>query len=639
PPTHPPCFFLQDSTTNRRTSTTASCQTAHNSKNQHHCFLPDSGTTNRKPAPLQPSQLLLRFSCQTAQHLGKPAPLQPSERLSLSFAILSHSITSCSLIHLSSHLCSRPPHPHQTRRLRQLFLANMSTSTAMASTSMESATSPYLQRNYSSRHVLSTTGENRHAWSRVIGEAKDLVSCYQAPEHFPGYHDIKDPAAEQLTFEQMRAAKAKGPAGRRPMDRRERKLLFRQLKQTPRPRVFHLFPRLPQELQDMIWKLTVPAQAIKTVLLHDWESRPLIFFPSKSILHFADINLYRICHRSRALAISTHGHPQRNGFPFNPKTDVVELPVDEFVVHCNKSNTPLFELSAEGRLVVHDSDVSADSGSFFLCRRQQDMFVSSTVLSRVTSLALTFASEDEAPAFHTSLDSRDGREAPTAMVANYRDTLRAVAAELPGLRSLAITMAQPDDCGYIRPVDTDYCRTVFYRRYSTAAYAVYECKRLALLDALDTLVLVDGDDECPFPALERLVVAITNRYCSDHAMAHSPFTPLLTGAPIGRSFVKVARDARPALVGAAGQPWDPAVPDPDEERDFILDADDQEPVSTAYARYLEKAREGGSGVGYNLQHWYDDEDLMEIFEDDEFMEEDEKDEKDEDEDEDEVRRE
>ncbi|KAK3335200.1 hypothetical protein B0T19DRAFT_395085 [Cercophora scortea] len=455
-----------------------------------------------------------------------------------------------------------------------------------------STSSACLQRKHSSLYVLPTTGEGCPAWSTVVRAAKHLARCYQGPEHFPGDCNIEDPEDEQLRFAQMRAARARGPAGQhwRPTENRPRA-----------PPVFHLFSKLPQELQDMVWKATLPpAQTIRTKVYHDADSRPVVFIPANAILAFADILLYRITSRSRTLAISSHGRPQVNSFPFNPKTDTVELPMDD--------------------LVVELPNVSADDGGFFLHSRQGYFPASASVVNRFANATLSFVREDSAAPFFTFLESHE-RAAPTTMVANYRDVLCLLATSLPNLRTLAITMAQPDDCGYTRPVDTDYCQNILYRQYSTSSFAVYECKRLALLDAFDTLV--DGNGGCPFRSLQNLAVRITNRYCSDHAMAHSPFDPLLTGEPIGRSYVKIAHGIRPALVGDDDEAWDPAVAVDEEEQDFVLDEPTLEPVRTSYARYLEKAREGAlSGFGYNLQHWYEDSDV-EIYEDDEGLGEDE----------------
>lgn len=106
---------------------------------------------------------------------------------------------------------------------------------------------------------------------------------------------------------------------------------------------FARFPRLPSEIQDMIWKATIEPRTVRAIGYSkavdsgaESDSEPEHFGPEPPLnsylalecnaLHVRLVPAYSVCRRSRAVALATYGPLlDNNTTPFHPDLDTIEL--------------------------------------------------------------------------------------------------------------------------------------------------------------------------------------------------------------------------------------------------------------------------------------------------------------------------
>ncbi|KAK0735212.1 hypothetical protein B0T26DRAFT_747027 [Lasiosphaeria miniovina] len=228
-----------------------------------------------------------------------------------------------------------------------------------------------------------------------------------------------------------------------------------------------------------------------------------------------------------------------------------------------------------------------------------------------------------------------------SMSSLYESVLDVLRRNLPGVQELRVELFQPDDCAYTPPGCIVHGRPAQgkprRRVYDADRFAVHECKRLAILDALEDLTRCrfegrgvldaawdaaaaaaaarrrrgiaggsggggneissedDDDDDStsdsaapsawpfPFPHLKQLRLIQLGRYYADFASVDDDLPvvgmwPARQRIACARFAVRVRKDVRPRLVGTnAARSWAPLEKDDGEEDNFV------EPVVEAEA--------------------------------------------------------
>src|SRR3569833_1103385 len=182
---------------------------------------------------------------------------------------------------------------------------------------------------YQRTRSLSDMTDRRTPWTPAY-----TVALNQVPS------DRQD--AEKLAGEIWKAACVSYPAGPEPQLRTREP---DSPASAPPSSEFHLFPRLPIELQDNIWKHAVRAvdpillqsarwaRWIPRVRLH-YESCPAGDSSNKTVLvvglpaRMRSSPLYWACHAARRAAVAAYGDPAQGDIIFNPDVDYVQCAGD-----------------------------------------------------------------------------------------------------------------------------------------------------------------------------------------------------------------------------------------------------------------------------------------------------------------------
>ena len=114
------------------------------------------------------------------------------------------------------------------------------------------------------------------------------------------------------------------------------------------------FPRLPLEVQDMIWEATFEPRTVRAIgyseytptneeteiYLHDVPAKHSLVVECNP-LHVRCLSIYSVCRRSRAVAMAMYGPLLNNHtVPFHPDLDTVELVGYHSINHQNTHITP-----------------------------------------------------------------------------------------------------------------------------------------------------------------------------------------------------------------------------------------------------------------------------------------------------------